>query len=92
MNESVMLFSLYSVFLFNKLYVSDEDFIIDVGYFMIAILVLSMSVHLFFLVKTMAIDFYRTMKKIYLRCKNKTQKLPKAKTSFKNQDLPSLSA
>jgi len=32
------------------------------------------------------------MQKIFLRCKNKTQKLPKAKISVKNQDLPSLSA
>lgn len=61
MNELVMLFSLYSVFLFNKLFVTDESFIIEVGYFMMSILVLCMLVHLFFLVKTMALDFYGSM-------------------------------
>ncbi len=92
MNESVMLFSLYSVFLFNKLYVTDELFIIDVGYFMISIIVLCMCVHMFFLIKTMALDFYSTVKNLYKRFKNrnsgKARSLPKVKISVKNQELP----
>ena len=71
MNESIFLGSLYSVFLFNKLYVTSEEFTVYVGYFCISILVFCISVHLFFLIKTVIVDFIDTVKKYYKICTKK---------------------
>ena len=72
LNETTMLLSLYSVFLFNHLFVTDEQFIENVGYFMIAVIVLCMAIHFFFLIRTIVQDFAKTVHKCKLKCKRKT--------------------
>ena len=71
MNEVTLMFSLYSVFLFNPRYVTEQSFVDYTGYFMMSIVILCMSVHLLCLVRTMGIDFISKIKSFRARCKQK---------------------
>ena len=73
MNEVTFLLCLYSVFMFNHLYVTDQYFIDDVGYFMMSVIGLCIAVHFFFLAKTMLQDFQSKIKQCRLRLKKKTR-------------------
>lgn len=68
-----MLLSLYSVFHFNPLYVTDQAFKDYTGYFMMSVIAAFIAVHFFFLAKTMLLDFIDKVKKCSHRYKSKSR-------------------